>query len=125
MTDIVKRLREPCFDRKCSACRAEAADDIERLRSEIKSLQDEADVAAQTNRELQAEAKSWEQQSDMHATDAARYLAERDALLPDAERYRWLRQVDRCEAWENLLMLRPITRTEDVDAAIDAVRSAK
>jgi len=44
---------------------------------------------------------------------------ENEALRKDAERYRWLRQMDRCQPWNDLLM-RPITRTEDIDAAIDA-----
>jgi hypothetical protein len=44
---------------------------------------------------------------------------ENEALRKDAERYRWLRQMDRCQPWSDLLM-RPITRTEDIDAAIDA-----
>lgn len=48
------------------------------------------------------------------------YCAEAEALRKDAERYRHLRQIDRCIHWENLLMIRPITRTEDIDAAIDA-----
>ena len=46
-----------------------------------------------------------------------------EELRKDAERYRWLRQMDRCEPWSDLLMS-PITRTEDIDEAIDRARSA-
>ena len=49
--------------------------------------------------------------------------AENAELRRDAERYRWLRQMDRCEPWSDLLMS-PITRTEDIDEAIDRARSA-
>jgi len=49
--------------------------------------------------------------------------AENAELLKDAERYRWLRQMDRCEPWSDLLMS-PILRTEDIDEAIDRARSA-
>jgi hypothetical protein len=49
--------------------------------------------------------------------------AENAELRKDAERYRWLRQMDRCEPWSDLLMS-PITRTEDIDEAIDRARSA-
>ena len=49
--------------------------------------------------------------------------AENAELRKDAERYRWLRQMDRCEPWSDLLMS-PILRTEDIDEAIDRARSA-
>jgi hypothetical protein len=60
-----------------------------------------------------------------------RAITERDSIIErlrarlaeaerDAARYRYLRQVDRVEPWENLLMLRPIWSSLDIDAAIDA-----
>ena len=42
----------------------------------------------------------------------------------DAARYRYLRQIDRVEPWESLLMLRPIWSSLDIDAAIDAAMAA-
>jgi hypothetical protein len=60
-----------------------------------------------------------------------RAITERDSIIErlrarlaeaerDAARYRYLRQVDRVEPWENLIMLRPIWSSLDIDAAIDA-----
>lgn len=44
------------------------------------------------------------------------------ALQADAERYRWLRQMDRADAWSSLLAPEIITGALDVDAAIDRAR---
>lgn len=41
-------------------------------------------------------------------------------LVLDAARYRYVRQIDRCDAWSSLLAPNLITRTQDIDAAIDA-----
>jgi hypothetical protein len=69
------------------------------------------------------------------AREAARALralvAERDALRQrleaaekDAERYRWLRQLDRSLPWTNLLQT-AITGSLDIDAATDAYRGER
>tara|TARA_R110000868_G_scaffold357946_1_gene619473 strand:- start:19 stop:390 length:372 start_codon:yes stop_codon:yes gene_type:complete len=69
----------------------------------------------------QMEADGWRQCAVGQGT--TQFCGMVEELRRDAERYRWLRQMDRCEPWSDLLMS-PITRTEDIDEAIDRARSA-
>lgn len=63
---------------------------------------------------------NWERAYKAEKEAKERAEAALDAAMKDAERYRYLRQVDRAEQWENLLMVRPIWSSEAIDAAIDA-----
>jgi hypothetical protein len=62
--------------------------------------------------------------SDIECLNALETLAmENQRLRTDAERYRWLKSMSRCEMFELSLELDWYAPTEDLDADIDAARA--
>lgn len=137
--DITSLLRA----RNDAACN-EAADEIERLRGEVAVLKE--DNAIHTARAYKAEAEVMllaallkQGRELMAATgdEVKGLIAERDAAVKDAERYRYLRNRDSktvletkgpaagcwidCETDDELVLL----TGDDADAAIDAARGEK
>lgn len=68
--------------------------------------------------ELEADRDSWAKQADDRVDDALRFAAERDALLEDAERYRWLRSIDSADEWNRVGHYAADALDKIIDAAI-------
>lgn len=130
-TDLIKRLRM-VDDPLRFGLDQEAANEIERLR-------ERAEAAAESWNALQRALKEIERQSgvirklngqcDHLGIKLGEVIRERDALRADAERYRWLREVNDTDSVVCLTII--VNRRAEcltfiaLDAAIDAARKER
>ncbi|MGS0941602.1 hypothetical protein ACVA51_13720 [Pseudomonas luteola] len=90
---------------------------IERLREEVERLSNALEVA---ERSVENEVK----RRNQYALESDELDRQVEALKADAERYRHMRENADTMHWENMLKA-DIETLEDIDAAIDAARTAK
>jgi hypothetical protein len=77
---------------------------------------------------LRSEAASWEQQAQDRTDDALKFAAERDALREDAERYRHLKEtatVEQDDGTVGIMYWCGFEHYADLDASIDAARKGE
>ncbi|AYN94384.1 hypothetical protein EAW52_10640 [Pseudomonas sp. LTJR-52] len=94
------------------------------LQAEVERLKTEVSDYTKGYEEVLDENQRLREERDSYHRVGIKAMEERDALKADAERYRHIRENADTMHWENMLKA-DIETLEDIDAAIDAARTAK